>query len=75
MAKGPAVRIAAAGCVALALTVPPLELLPFASAAPMAAIAAFGLAITVKDGALMIAAIVLMFAAVAIGSGFVVTPG
>ena len=73
--KGPAVRIAAAGCGALALTVPPLELLPFASAAPMAAIAAFGLAITVKDGALMIAAIVLMLAAVAIGLGFVVTPG
>ena len=75
LTRGPAMRIAAAGCIALALTVPPLELLPFASAAPMAAIAAFGLAITIKDGALMIAAVVLMLAAVAIGLGLAATPG
>lgn len=75
LTEGPAVRIAATACALLALTVPPLELLPFASAAPMAAIAAFGLALTVKDGALMLVAIVLMVAAVAIGLGFAATPG
>ena len=75
LTEGLAVRIAAAACALLALTVPPLELLPFASAAPMAAIAVFGLALTVKDGALMLAAIGLMIAAVVIGLGFVSTPG
>jgi hypothetical protein len=59
LTSGPFVRVAAILCVLLAMTVPPLELLPFASTAPMAAIAAFGLAIMVKDGALMIAALVL----------------
>ena len=34
----------------LAATVPPLELLPFASTVPMAAILLFGLALTAKDG-------------------------
>ena len=69
LTKGPFVRIAAVGCIVLALTVPPLELLPFASSAPMLAIAAFGLALLVRDGALMIAAIVMACAALAIGVG------
>ncbi len=69
LTKGPFVRIAAVGCIVLALTVPPLELLPFASSAPMLAIAAFGLALLVRDGALMIAAIVMACAALAIGAG------
>lgn len=47
------VRIAAAACIGLALMVPPLELLPFAAGAPMAAIALFGIALTVRDGLLM----------------------
>jgi hypothetical protein len=69
LTSGPFVRIAAILCVLLAMTVPPLELLPFASTAPMAAIAAFGLAIMVKDGALMIAALVLAAGAVGL-SGY-----
>ena len=56
----------------LALTVPPLELLPFASSAPMAAIAMFGLALLVHDGALMIAAWLLAGMAVAFGFGLLV---
>lgn len=63
------VRVAAIGVIALACCVPPLELLPFATTAPMLAIAAFGLAITVRDGVLMIAAMVLAVGAVALGAG------
>ncbi len=40
-------------CIALCLTVPPLELVPFASTVPMLIIAVFGLAITVRDGLLI----------------------
>ncbi|KQN92962.1 hypothetical protein ASE95_10190 [Sphingomonas sp. Leaf231] len=69
LTSGPFVRAAAFGVIALACAVPPLELLPLATTAPMLAIAAFGLAITVRDGALMIVAMVLAIAAVGIGIG------
>ncbi|WP_414832018.1 exopolysaccharide biosynthesis protein [Afifella sp. YEN Y35] len=55
-ASGPFVRVAAFICIVMTLTVPPLELIPFASSAPMGAIALIGLALLVCDGALMIAA-------------------
>lgn len=64
LTAGTWIRIAAAACVALALLVPPLELFPFASSAPMGAIALFGLALMVRDGALMIAASVFACGAV-----------
>ena len=67
LTNGPFARMAAALCIVLALTVPPLEFLPFASSGPMAAIAMFGLALLVRDGALMIAASLL-----AGGAAFVV---
>lgn len=66
---GPFVRIAAVGVILLACCVPPLELLPLATTIPMLAIAAFGLAITVRDGALMIVAMLLAVAAVTVGVG------
>jgi len=69
LTRGPFVRAAAIGVIALACAVPPLELLPLATTAPMLAIAAFGLAITVRDGLLMIVATVLAMAAVGIGVG------
>lgn len=53
----------------MALCVPPLELLPLATTAPMLAIAAVGLALTVRDRALTIAASVIGVAAVGIGTG------
>jgi hypothetical protein len=53
----------------LCLTVPPLELVPFASTAPMAAIAAFGLGMTLRDGLLMGLGFVLSVVAVAVGFG------
>ncbi|WP_342658373.1 exopolysaccharide biosynthesis protein [Sphingomonas sp. NY01] len=69
LTKGPFVRVAAVACILLACTVPPLELLPLATTAPMAAIATFGLALMVRDGLVMIVAIVLAGVAVAIGAG------
>ena len=57
MFTGPTAARIAAGVVALlCLAVPPLELLPFAVALPMAVIAAFGIALTVRDGLLMLLA-------------------
>lgn len=73
LTRGPAVRIAAALCIVLAMAVPPLELLPLATTAPMAAIAAFGLALTVRDGVMMIIALVL--SAVAVGVGLTLLAG
>ena len=72
-ASGPFPRIAAACVIALAMTVPPLEFIPFASTAPMAAIAAFGLALIVRDGLLMLIAGVLTVAA--LGTGIALAGG
>ncbi|MEL7690075.1 exopolysaccharide biosynthesis protein [Citromicrobium bathyomarinum] len=52
---GPTAGRIAAGVIALmCLAVPPLELLPFAVVLPMGVIAAFGIALTVRDGLLML---------------------
>ncbi len=69
LTKGPMVRVAGVAVLLLCLTVPPLELLPFASTAPMAAIMAFGIALLVRDGVLMIVACALSVGAVALGAG------
>lgn len=69
LTQGPFVRIAGALVILLTLTVPPLEILPFATTAPMLAILAFGLALMVRDGVLMIAAFLLTGAALAAGVG------
>lgn len=71
----PFMRIAAGISIGLALTVPPLELIPFASTAPMAAIAALGLALLVRDGALMIAAMFLAVGAVGAGAALFISRG
>ena len=52
-------RIAAVLCVLLSCTVPPLEIVPFASTAPMGAIGLFGIALLVRDGLVMLAGFVL----------------
>lgn len=69
LTRGPFLKAAAVIVLLLCCTVPPLELLPFASSVPMAAIAMFGLAMLVRDGALMIVALLLSVAAVAVGIG------
>lgn len=67
----PANRFAALACIGLCLTVPPLEFLPFASTAPMAAIAAFGFAMLVRDGLVMACGFVMTLGAFALGLGLI----
>ena len=62
-------KLAAVVVILLCCMVPPLEFLPFASSAPMLAIAAIGLALTVRDGVMMLIALALACAAVA-GAGY-----
>ena len=66
--KPPWPRIAAVAILLLCLTVPPLEFVPFASSAPMLAITAFGLALTVRDGLLMLIALGLSGVALGVGT-------
>jgi hypothetical protein len=49
----PAQRIAALAIVAMCFTVPPLELIPFASTIPMGAAVLFGLGLLTQDGRVM----------------------
>ncbi|WP_221930988.1 exopolysaccharide biosynthesis protein [Telmatospirillum sp. J64-1] len=62
-------RVVALLCILLALTVPPLELIPFASTAPFGTIGLFGLALMAKDGLLVL--IGMAFAAGAFILGYV----
>ncbi|WP_338242549.1 exopolysaccharide biosynthesis protein [Aurantiacibacter hainanensis] len=73
--KQPWPRVAAVAIIILCCTVPPLEFLPFASTAPMLAIAAFGLALLVRDGLLMLIALGLSAASLALGAGLVGSSG
>lgn len=57
LTRAPFSRIAAGLVILLCLTVPFLEVLPFASSIPMLAIAMFGLAALVRDGVLMLVAL------------------
>ncbi|MFZ3483654.1 exopolysaccharide biosynthesis protein [Sphingomonas sp. 3-13AW] len=75
LTKGPMIKIAAIAIIALCATVPPLELLPFASTLPMAAILSFGLALLVRDGLLMAVACALALAAVGGGLGWLFSGG
>lgn len=63
-------RVLAVLCVLLATSVPPLELLPFASTAPFSAIALFGLGITTQDGLLIVLGLIITVGAfVLVGAG------
>ncbi|GGL67979.1 exopolysaccharide biosynthesis protein [Wenxinia marina] len=63
--SGPtATRVAGGAVVLLCLAVPPLEFLPFAAALPFAAIALIGLALLLKDGLVMLLAMVATVGAV-----------
>lgn len=65
--KPPFLQGLAALSIALCATVPPLELIPFASTLPMAAIALIGLSLTARDGLLACLALLL-----ATGTGYAV---
>lgn len=71
--QGAWVRVAAIVIIVLCCTVPPLEFVPFASSAPMLAIASFGLALTVRDGVLMLVALTLAVAAFGVGGYLLAT--
>ncbi|MBO6718129.1 MAG: exopolysaccharide biosynthesis protein [Rhizobiaceae bacterium] len=62
----PFVRLAAGFCILVALTIPPLEIVPFAGTVSWGAIAAFALALVFRDG--LLALIAFGFA---VGSGYV----
>jgi hypothetical protein len=57
LTRGRFAHVAAALCVLVALTIPPLEVVPFAGAVPWAAIAALGLALIAHDGVLVLIAL------------------
>jgi hypothetical protein len=59
------IRLAAAVCVLVALTMPPLEFFPGASTAAGVVIATFGLSITLQDGLLLLLALALIYGAAA----------
>lgn len=63
------IRVAAVLIIFLCLSVPPLELLPFATTVPMAAIASFGLALTLRDGLLMLLGFLISAVTVVVGFG------
>ncbi|MBX7536172.1 exopolysaccharide biosynthesis protein [Qipengyuania sp. GH1] len=73
LTKGIWIRLAALAVIILCITVPPLEVLPFASSAPMLAIATIGLALIVRDGLVMLAALLLAVAAVGGGTYYYYT--
>lgn len=61
----PAPRVVAVAILALCCTVPPLELVPFASSLPMGTIVLFGVALLTRDGRVMALAWVAFAGAVA----------
>ncbi|TLX55765.1 exopolysaccharide biosynthesis protein [Stutzerimonas nosocomialis] len=68
--RGVFLRVIAVLCVLLTLSVPPLELVPFASTAPFSAICLFGLGLTTRDGAAIVLGMVVTVGAfVLLGMG------
>ena len=63
LTRPPFSRIAAGVIVLLCVSVPFLEVLPFASSVPMLAIAGFGLAVLARDGVLMAGALLVSIGA------------
>lgn len=59
IAGGVGLRLVAVLCLILCCTVPPLELLPFASTLPMGAIALMGLGLMARDGLVILIAATL----------------
>lgn len=63
LTEGIGLRLAAAVCIGVALTMPPLELFPGASTAAGVTISIFGLSLTTRDGILMLLALSFVSAA------------
>lgn len=73
LTTGIAIKIVALLVMLLCCAVPPLEFLPFASSIPMLAIAVLGLALTVRDGALLLTSIIFTLFASAVGTYLFIT--
>ena len=58
MLNNPWPKLAALLILMLCLSVPPLEFIPFASSVPMLAVACVGLALLVRDGLLLLLAMI-----------------
>ena len=67
LTRGVFIRLAAVVILLLCFAVPPLEFLPFASAAPMLAIIFISLALLVRDGILLLISVSVGLAAVGFG--------
>lgn len=67
LTRAPFIHVAAAVCILVAFTVPPMEVVPFAGTVSWVAIAAFGLALIAHDGLVM-----LIASAFAAGAGYLV---
>ncbi|HTH29629.1 MAG TPA: exopolysaccharide biosynthesis protein [Sphingobium sp.] len=75
LTRGAWVKGAAAAVILLACAAPPLELLPFATTAPMLAILFFGIALLIRDGLLMILACLATAGVVVLGISLSVSGG
>ena len=73
LTQGLAIKLVALLVIVLCCTVPPLEFLPFASSIPMIAIAILGLALTVRDGALVLGSLVFTLIAGSLGTYLFIT--
>ncbi len=60
LTAGPAVRLNALLCLLIALTMPPLELIPFASSVAGLALSLAGLGMMARDGVMVLLAIVVL---------------
>lgn len=66
LTRPPFNRVIAFGLMALALAVPPLEIIPFATSIPMSVIALTGLSLMLRDGVLLLVAMALLPISIAI---------
>ncbi|RKQ72989.1 exopolysaccharide biosynthesis protein [Oceanibaculum indicum] len=72
MTRGLAVRLAAVICLLTALSMPVLEILPFTATLAGAVISCFGLALTTRDGLLMVFALIFFGGLMALGANFLI---
>jgi hypothetical protein len=61
LTNGPANRLNAVLCLAIAATMPPLELIPFGNSTAGAALSVLGLGMMARDGAMIVAALLFFF--------------
>ncbi|WP_075217762.1 exopolysaccharide biosynthesis protein [Mongoliimonas terrestris] len=68
LAEAPFSRVIAAICVAIGISMPPLEVIPFSNTAGAAVVSFMSLGLTVRDGLLVAIALVLLLIALGFGA-------